>query len=89
MISMRDNRFAMFHAKQSMVLVISTMVLFLGLFILGVLTSWLGIGIILILLAYVVLFAYLVFMIIGFVKALSGEYWRIPKIADWADKVRI
>ena len=89
MISMRDNRFAMFHAKQSMVLVISTMVLFLGLFILGVLTSWLGIGIILILLAYVVLFVYLVFMIIGFVKAFSGEYWRIPKIADWADKVKI
>ncbi|MCP4229117.1 MAG: DUF4870 domain-containing protein [bacterium] len=89
MISMRDNKFAMFHAKQSMVLVLSAMVSWLVLFLLGVLTSWLGIGIILILLSYVILFAWLVLMIIGFVKAFSGEYWRIPKIADWADKVKI
>ena len=88
MISMRDNRFAMFHARQSMVLVISAMVLWLGLFLLGMLTSWLGIGILLILLSYVVLFAWLVLMIIGFVKAFSGEYWRIPLISDWADKVK-
>jgi uncharacterized membrane protein len=89
MISMRDNRFAMFHAKQSMVLVISAMVLFFGLFIIGVLTSWLGIGILLIVLAYVAFFAYFVLMIIGFVKAFNGEYWRIPKISDWADKIKI
>lgn len=89
MISMRDNRFAMFHAKQSMVLVISAMVSWLVLFLVGMLTSWLGIGILLILLSYVILFGWLVLMIIGFVKAFSGEYWRIPKIAEWADKIKI
>jgi len=88
MISMRDNKFAMFHAKQSMVLVITSMALWLSLFLIGMLTSWLGIGILLIILSYVVLFAWFVIMIIGAVKAFNGEYWRIPKIADWADKVK-
>ena len=79
LILKRDNKFAAFHAKQGLVLFLFSLVL--GLIniipLLGQLI-WIVGGIMCSILG-----------LIGIIKALSGEYWRMPIIGDLADKFKI
>ena len=38
---------------------------------------------------WVVGIAVMVISIIGILKVLSGEYWKIPYVSDWAGKIKI
>ena len=75
----KDNKFALFHAKQGLVLFIAEVIItfiwvipFLGWFIGAI--GWILIPII---------------CIIAIIQVLMGNYWRIPVIADIAEKINI
>lgn len=72
----RDNKFAIFHAKQALVLFI----FFVAGFIFSII-PFLGWAM------RLVLFVYLILSLLGTVRALQGKYSRIPLIADIADKI--
>jgi len=75
----KENKFALFHGKQGLVL-------FLG----EVIFSFIGIvpflGWIIWFLGMTVCF---IFSIVGIIQALSGNYWKMPIVADLAAKINI
>ncbi len=76
LIVKKDDEFVKFHAKQGTVLfVVSVLGMVLSPFIL-----FLGplIGVIVVVLE-----------IIGFIKALSGEWFKVPVVGDLAEKIKI
>lgn len=79
LLAKKDNKYAMFYAKQGLVLTIAYVIAMVVMII--PILGWI-VGMI----AYVVL---LVLWIIGWVYALSGEEKRIPIIGQFADKFDI
>jgi uncharacterized membrane protein len=83
LLTRKDNEFIQFHAKQGTVIFVAWVILVLLyvplLFIpvLGWILNTLG--------WLVVVIA----SIVGFIKAYSGEKYRLPLIADLADKIKI
>ena len=75
----KDNKFALFHGKQGLVLLIAWFAA--GFF-------WI-IPIIGLFLTPILFFALGVITIIGIIQALMGNYYRLPVIADFADKFNI
>lgn len=73
------SKFAMHHAKQGLVLFIAEIALWIVSIIPVI--GWL-IGFIGFILAIIV-------SILGIVKALAGEYWQIPYIGKFADKIKL
>ena len=71
----RDSKFAQFHAKQGLVL-----------FIIEVFASfimWLPI------VGQLIALALLVISVVSFIKALSGEWWKIPYLYEWSKKINL
>lgn len=75
----KENKFALFHAKQGLVLFIAELALwlisiipFLG-WIIGLLGS-IACGIL---------------SLIGVIQSLMGEYWKAPLISDYAEKIKL
>jgi uncharacterized membrane protein len=83
LLTVKDSRFVKFHAKQGLVLVGAGFGLSVAVTILSMLVPFLGI------LSCLIGPALLVVMILGIVKALKGEWWRIPGVADLADKINL
>ncbi|KPK71892.1 hypothetical protein AMJ87_06300 [candidate division WOR_3 bacterium SM23_60] len=79
LLGKKDNKFALFHGKQGLVLFVFWIVVWIISFIpfIGAIIGFLGwiIGIIL--------------AIIGMVKSLQGEYWKMPVLGDIAEKINI
>jgi uncharacterized membrane protein len=75
----KENKFALFHGKQGLVLFLGEFVFFFISIIplLGWFIGFLGILICGIL------------SLIGIIQALIGNYWRMPVVADIADKFNI
>jgi uncharacterized membrane protein len=79
LLTRKDNEFIQFHAKQATVL--------FGLWVvLWVLSAFVGILFIVWWILDLVLF---IAAVIGFIKAYGGEKYRLPLIADLADKIKI
>lgn len=74
----RNDKYVVFHAKQGLVILI-------GFFIAGI-GAWMPLISIIANLLFLVL---LVVDIIGLIQALQGKMWRIPGVADLADKFNI
>jgi len=72
----KDDEFVKFHAKQATVLFIASIV------------SWV-IAFFIYFLGPIFSIVILIFCIIGFVKALSGEKYKIPLVGDLAEKIKI
>ena len=75
----KENKFALFHGKQGLVIFIGEVAL--GIISVVPFLGWL-----------VGFFGVLIFGIlslIGIVQALMGNYWRVPLVADLADKFNI
>ncbi|HHY47153.1 MAG TPA: hypothetical protein GX506_07645 [Firmicutes bacterium] len=72
-ITQRENKFAVFHAKQALLLFIASIIAWvipvIGWFVLTPIIAILA--------------------IVGIIQSLMGRYWRIPLIADLADKIKI
>ena len=79
LLTKKDSDFVQFHARQGLVLFIGEVVLWLvSMF------AWS--------LFYVVSLVSLIFLvasIVGFIKALGGERYRLPVVADLADQVKL
>ncbi|MDP3501794.1 MAG: DUF4870 domain-containing protein [Myxococcales bacterium] len=79
LLTVKDDDFIKWHAKQALVIFGATLVLFMISFVL----SFVVIGFCLM---PIVGIGGLVASIMGLVKSLNGERWRVPVIADLADK---
>lgn len=77
LVTKKDSDFVQFHAKQGLVLFIASVVLGILSFLLFFLAfiAWIG---------YLVIF---VAAVLGFIKAYQGERYRLPVVADLADKL--
>ena len=75
LLTKRDSKFAMFHAKQGLVLFIAELVVSLLFFI--PFLSWL---------LWILL---VIVSIIGVIKAYSGEWWKIPYAYDLSQKINL
>ena len=75
----KENKFALFHAKQGLVLFITEIALWIiGIIpILGWLISILG------------SLACGILALIGIIQALMGNYWKMPLLGDYAEKINI
>lgn len=71
LLAMRGNRFALFHARQGMILFGYKV----GLAVVSLILTAAGIGIITLFVGEVIL---LVLSIIGIVKSAQGEFWKCP-----------
>lgn len=79
LIYRRNNKFAVFHARQGLIIFIISLIIFVlrAIPMIGPLIGLLGfisIGLL---------------VITGIIQALLGNYWRIPVIGDYAEKIKL
>lgn len=79
LLTKKDSEFVQFHAKQGLVLfIISTAIWIISIpFFFLWMVNWI---------IYLVLF---VAAVVGFIKAYNGERYRIPVVADIAEKINL
>lgn len=82
LLAAKDNKFAQFHAKQGMLV-----------FIVGIVAVILSVVFLFIpclgwAIALILCLGWLVLAIMGIVKALQGEYWKMPVLGDWAEQLK-
>jgi uncharacterized membrane protein len=98
----REDDFAQFHGKQSLVLLVTYIIVSLGLWIISlifgnILGHILLIGIVFKLIAWlshnllgtIAGIIYLVLIVMGFIHAISGSSWEIPTISTYAKNLKI
>jgi uncharacterized membrane protein len=75
----RKSKFAQFHGKQGLILVIGWVInFFIGIIpIIGWLLGFIG------------MVALIILSILGILKALQGEYWEMPYLSEYAKKINI
>lgn len=75
LLAKRDSKFCQFHAKQGLVLfVVQTIASVL---------CWIP------LFGQLIFFALILVSVIGIVKVWNKEYWKIPYIFEWSEKIKI
>ena len=80
LLNKRDNKFALYHGKQGLILFIgeiAAILLALIIAIIGPFIAWIAI----------VIFG--IYSLIGIIQALMGKYWKAPIISKWAEKITI
>ena len=83
LLTNKDSPFAQFHAKQGLALFICEVVWWILSFglvfipILGLIIIWLG------------NLCLVVLSLVGLIRALNGERWKMPVLGDWATKIKI
>ena len=75
LLTKRDSKYAQFHAKQGLVLFIAE--------IIGSLVFWIPI------IGWLLWVAAIILAIMGIIKALAGEWWEMPFLAQYAKKLNI
>lgn len=75
LLGRRDSKFAQFHAKQGLVLFIIE--------IIAGLIFWVP------LFGQLLMLAIAVVALMGIIKALNGEWWKIPYIYEWSKKINL
>jgi uncharacterized membrane protein len=75
LLAKRDSKFCQFHAKQGLVLFVID--------IIASLFMWFPV------IGQLLMFALAIVSVIGIIKVLNGEYWKIPYIYDWSEKIKI
>ncbi len=85
LLTKKDSKFAMFHAKQGMVLFIIEVILWIINFVLfasvfgAVFLGWI---------VWIVWMVVGIFSLIGLIQALSGKYWKLPVLGGWAESFK-
>ena len=75
LLGKRKSKFAQFHAKQGLVLFIIE----LG----ASLVMWFPVF------GQLLMLALLIVSVLGIIKALNGEWWKIPYLYDWSKKINL
>ncbi len=75
----KNSKFCMFHAKQGLVLFISWM----AIAVIGVIPfiGWL--------IAFIGFVLLIILVIVGIIKSLNGEYWKMPVLGEYAEKFNL
>ena len=81
LLTVKDSDYVKWHAKQGLVLGGGYFVVAIGISILSMIVGFLGV------LHCVSFPSFLVLTVVAIMKALNGTRWRIPVIADIADKL--
>jgi uncharacterized membrane protein len=91
LLAYKDNKFAKFHGKQGLIFFIAYIILFIVLWILALIFSFAfaPLGILIWVLDIVLWLVVVVFSIIGIIKSLQGEYWKMPIIGNYVEKVKM
>lgn len=79
LLAKKDSKFAMFHAKQGLVLFIAEIVISV-VNIIPVLGQ---------IIWFIALIIFLVFSIMGIIKALQGQYWELPVLGSLTKKFNL
>jgi len=80
LLTMKDNKFILFHAKQGLVLFMcefASLVIVASIKIIGEAFS---------IIAFIV---FVVYSFIGMIKSLQGEYWKAPIVSELDEKTNI
>ena len=86
LLAAKDNKFAQFHAKQGIVLFIAFIICAIIasiLFIIPIIGTFL-LGPVAFLIVFI---GGAILAIMGIVKALQGEYWKMPILGGWAEQL--
>lgn len=75
LLAKRESKFAQFHAKQGLVMLI--------IFVVGWVIFWIPV------IGWALWIAAIVLDIIGLIQALSGKYWEMPVVGGLAKKINI
>jgi uncharacterized membrane protein/RNA polymerase subunit RPABC4/transcription elongation factor Spt4 len=84
LLTQKDNKFIQFHARQGFALFIIAVAIFVCVIVLSFIPF---IGWIFSMLSFFLHLGIFVLSIIGIIKAVQGEEWRIPVVADLAEKI--
>jgi len=84
LLAKKDSKFAMFHAKQGMVLFIIEVILWIINFVLIVSI----VGVALAAIIWIIWMIIGIFALIGLIQALSGKYWKLPVLGSWAESFK-
>ncbi len=71
----KDSKFVQFHAKQGLVMLI--------IFVVGWLIFWIPI------IGWLLWIAAVIADLAALIQALSGKYWEIPVVGQWAKKINL
>jgi uncharacterized membrane protein len=87
LLGKKDNKFAVFHGKQGMILFCA----YIANFIVSLIFSWIPVLNVLIsaIVCTILYIAFVVLAIIGMIKSLTGDYWKMPILGDIAEKINI
>ena len=75
LLAKKDSKFAQFHAKQGLVIFIGE-VITMFLFFIPIISQVLMLGL-------------AVVSILAILKVMSGEWWKIPYVYEWAQKINL
>jgi len=79
LLAKKDSKFCQFHGKQGMILFIAWIVL--------VVVGWVPF------LGWIIFFfgsiALIILSLVGLIKALTGEYWELPILGQYAKKINL
>lgn len=75
LLARRDSKFCQWHAKQGLVLFLVELV--------GSLVFWIPI------IGWALLLVVIILAVLGFLKALIGEYWEMPWLGQYAKKINL
>ena len=75
LLGKKDSEFAQFHAKQGLILFIIE--------IIGMLLYWFPVF------GQLLFLALIVVSVIGIIKVLNGEWWKIPFVYEWSKKINL
>ena len=75
LLAKRDSKFAQFHAKQGLIMLI--------IFVVGWIIFWIPV------IGWLIWIAAVIADIAGLIQALSGKYWEIPIVGKWAKKINL
>jgi len=75
LLGKRENKFCQFHAKQGLVLFLIEVV--------GWLVFWIPV------IGWLLFLVVVILAIVGILKALSGKYWEMPILGQYAKKIKL
>lgn len=91
LLAARENKFAMFHTEQSIILVITSVVIWIAAFIINLIVSQISssLACVISILTFLPWVAYLVLWIMGLLNAIGGKVKELPVIGKYGEKLNL
>ena len=91
LLAARENKFAMYHTEQSIILVITSVVIWIAAFIINLIVSQISssLACVISILTFIPWVAYLVLWIMGLLNAIGGKVKELPLIGKYGEKLNL